>query len=98
AVRFRPILQISGDWDEFRTPGDIPCGALTGLTAQTQKRIIRWLYCMPASAGRIKDAPTKYYVALRFSLARKVGMLIAANPSTLFIFDNTANTEKESLL
>src|SRR2546430_1010035 len=79
----RPIVQLSGDWDEFRTEAGIPCGAVTGLTATMQKRIIRWLYCVPACAGKIKDATAKHYLALRLSLPRRVGMVIAANPSTL---------------
>ena len=37
-VRFRPIVQISGDWQEFSTPAGIPCGAVTGLTASMQMR------------------------------------------------------------
>jgi hypothetical protein len=43
-VRMRPIVQMSGDWQEFHTEHtQIPCGAVTGLTAQMQMRIIRWL-------------------------------------------------------
>src|SRR5262249_30243432 len=83
AVKLRPIVQLSGDWDEFRTEAGIPCGAVTGLTATMQKRIIRWLYCVPACVGKVKDPQAKYYLALRLSLPRSVGMIIAANPSTL---------------
>jgi len=97
-VRLRPILQMSGDWDEFRTEAGIPCGNLTGLTAQTQKRFIRWLYCPPAVSGRIKDTLAKYYVALRTALVRKVGMMIAANPSTLVNLARIGDQEKESLI
>jgi hypothetical protein len=97
-VRLRPIVQLAGDWDEFRTESGIPCGALTGLTAQTQKRIIRWLYCVPPCTGRIKDAAAKYYVALRFSMPRRVGMLIAANPSTLVSLARAGDQAKEELI
>ncbi len=48
-VRLRPIVQMSGDWQEFTTPAGIPCGSVTGLTASMQLRIIRWLYCVPGS-------------------------------------------------
>src|SRR5438132_11886699 len=82
-VKLRPIVQLSGDWDEFRTEAGIPCGSVTGLTAQMQMRIIRRLYCIPACVGRVKDAAAKYYLMLRLSVARQVGMVIAANPSTL---------------
>src|SRR5262245_33587095 len=97
-VKLRPIVQLSGDWQEFRSPAGTPCGSVTGLTATMQKRIIRWLYCVPACVGRVKDAAAKYYVALRLSLHRKVGMIIAANPSTLVNMARAGDHEKESLI
>jgi hypothetical protein len=97
-VKLRPILQLSGDWNEFRTEANIPCGAVTGLTAAMQKRIVHWLYCVPACVGRVKDARAKYYLALRLSLPRQVGMIIAANPSTLVNLARAADAEKEALI
>jgi hypothetical protein len=93
-----PILQLAGDPEEFHTEAGIPCGSLSGLTVRAQKRLIRFLYCMPAAASPIKDAAVKYYVALRLSLGRPVGMILAANPSTLAALARTLNEEKESLL
>jgi hypothetical protein len=98
SVRFRPIVQMSGDWQEFKTEAGIPCGAVTGLTATMQLRIIRFLYCVPASVGKVKDPAAKYYTALRLSLPRKVSMIIAANPSTLVNFAKAGDQEKESLI
>ncbi len=98
AIRLRPIVQISGDWDEFRTEAGIPCGAVTGLTATMQKRIIRWMYCVPACAGKVKDAAAKYYLVLRLSLPRRVAMIVAANPSTLVQLARVGDAQKESLL
>jgi hypothetical protein len=97
-VRARPIVQMVGDWDEFRTEAGIPCGALTGLTAHTQKRVVRWLYRVPAAASGIKDAHAKYYVAMRFSMNRTIGMLVAANPSTLLALARTGDQDKETLI
>jgi hypothetical protein len=97
-VRMRPILQLSGDWDEFRTEAGIPCGAVTGLTATMQKRLIRFLYCIPPCVGRVKNANAKYYLALRLSLPYQVGMVIAANPSTLVQLARLGDQEKETLL
>jgi hypothetical protein len=97
-TRLKPIVQFSGDWDEFRTEAGIPCGAITGLTAQMQKKIVHWLYCMPAAASRIHDTQAKYYTMLRLSLPRKVGMLIAANPSTLINFARFGDQDKEALI
>jgi hypothetical protein len=93
-----PMLQLAGDPEEFHTEAGIPCGSLSGLTVRAQKRLIRFLYCMPAAASPIKDAAAKYYVALRLSLGRPVGMILAANPSTLAALARTLNDEKESLL
>ncbi len=97
-VKLRPIVQISSDWDEFRTEAGIPCGSVTGLTAEMQKRIIRWLYCVPGCTGRIKDTNAKYYVVLRLSLPREVGMVVAANPSTLVNLAKAGDRYKESLI
>ncbi|MBI3822153.1 MAG: GH3 auxin-responsive promoter family protein [Planctomycetes bacterium] len=97
-VRLRPIVQMSGDWQEFFTETGIPCGAVTGLTAQMQMRIIRWIYCVPAIVGKVKDPAAKYYLALRLSMPRKAGMIIAANPSTLVSLARAGDAEKESLL
>jgi hypothetical protein len=94
----RPIVQLSGDGDEFRSPSGVPCGSVTGLTAAMQKRFVRWLYCVPACAGRIQDAAAKYYLALRLSLPSPVGMVVAANPSTLVNLARTGDREKESLI
>ncbi|HEY1378880.1 MAG TPA: GH3 auxin-responsive promoter family protein [Gemmataceae bacterium] len=93
-----PILQMAGDPEEFHTPAGIPCGSLSGLAVRSQKRLIRFLYCMPAAANPIKDSHAKYYVALRLSLGRPVGMISAANPSTLAALARLLNDEKEPLL
>lgn len=98
AARARPIVQLSSDWDEFRTEAGIPCGSVTGLTAQMQKRLIRGLYVVPPCTARIKDATAKLYVALRLSVPRHVGMIVAANPSTLLNLARLGDREKETLI
>lgn len=97
-TRLMPIVQMTGDSDEFRSECGIPCGTVTGLTARMQKRIIRWMYCVPPACGSIKNAPAKYYTALRLGLPRQVGMVMAANPSTLINLARLGDQEKESLL
>jgi hypothetical protein len=96
--KLRPILQVSGDWQEFRTAAGIPCGSVSGLTASMQKSIVRWLYCVPACAGTIKDAAAKYYVVLRLSMGRDVGTIITANPSSLVNLARAGDRDKESLI
>ena len=94
----RPLVQMVGDPDEYRTPAGIPCGNLTGFTAMVQKRMIRWLYAVPALAGTIKDSRSRYYLALRLSLPRPCAMFLAANPSTLVMLGRTLDLEKERLI
>lgn len=98
ATRLRPIVQMSSDWQEFRTESGIPCGSVSGLTASMQKRIIRWLYCVPPCVGCIKDAAAKYYVALRLSIPRNVSMIVAANPSSLVNMARIGDQDKEHLI
>ena len=97
-TKLRPILQLAGDCDEYRTEADIPCGSVTGLTAKMQMRIVQRLYCSPPWGGKIKDAEAKYYVALRLSLHRDLGLIIAANPSTLVSLARTGDQHKELLI
>jgi hypothetical protein len=63
-----------------------------------QKRIVRWMYCVPPCAGKVKDAAAKYYLALRLSVPRDVALIIAANPSTLINLARAGDHEKESLI
>ena len=98
AIKLKPVMQLVGDPEEYKTEAGIPCGNLSGFTAAVQKRIIRFLYSVPAIAGKIKDSPTRYYVALRFSIPRQVGLLSSANPSTLVALARVMDREKESLI
>src|SRR5205823_6743065 len=97
-IAMRPIVQLGGDPEEFRTPAGIPCGNLSGYTAMVQKRLIKWMYAVPYVTGKIKDAKARYYVALRFSIGRNVSQFMAANPSTLVQLARTLDHEKEHLL
>lgn len=97
-LAFRPIIQMVGDPEEYRTETGIPCGNLSGYTAQVQKRMIRWLYVVPPVSGKIKDPLARYYTVLRLGLHRPCSMFLAANPSTLLMLARTLNSEREHLL
>lgn len=97
-VFLKPILQLAGDADEYRTDANIPCGNLSGFTAQVQRKLMRWMYVIPPSTGKIKDAHARTYVALRFALPKKLGMLMSANPSTLVNLARFMDHEKENLI
>ncbi len=94
----RPILQIASDWRERFTTAGIPCGAITGLTASMQNPLVRSVYCMPPCGSRISDIESKYYIALRCSVNRNLGTIIAANPSTILAVVRLGDREKETLI
>jgi hypothetical protein len=94
----KPILQMVSDWREEFTPAGIPCGAITGLTAHMQNPLVRMTYCMTPDTTRIKEIEAKYYTALRLSVYRDVGMVTAANPSTLIAIARLGDREKETLI
>jgi len=95
---FRPIVQMAGDPDEFRTEAGIPCGAVTGLTARMQKAIVRLMYAVPAGVARIKDPQAKYYTVMRLALPLPVAMMVAANPSTMINLARAGDLHKETLI
>ena len=64
----KPILQMVGDADEYRTEAGIPCGNLSGFTAQVQKRVMRWMYVVPPATGKVRTL-TRTYIALRMACA-----------------------------
>jgi hypothetical protein len=98
-ARLKSILQLNSDCDEFRTEAGIPCGSVSGLTAQMQKRVVRRLYLVPAIACKIKDSVAKMYLALRLALTKKMlGMAISANPSTFIKFAQLGDEAKEDLI
>ena len=97
-VPMTPIVQMSGDWREELTEAGTPCGAVTGLTATMQNPVIKRLYAVPGSAGRIKDPTAKQYLAMRLSMPRQVGMVLAANPSTLVNLARFGNDYSDDLI
>lgn len=94
----KPIVQMAGDGDEFRTEAGIPCGAVTGLTATMQKHIVRKMYAIPPGVSRIKDPRAKYYTVMRLALPRPVGLFVAANPSTMLSLARAGDQHKETLI
>ena len=92
------ILQLASDWRESFTPAGIPCGAITGLTAQMQNPWSGSPTACPRSASKIKDVESKYYLALRLSVYRDLGATIAANPSTILAIARLGDREKSTLI
>jgi hypothetical protein len=94
----RGILQMASPMDERASPTGIPCGAITGLTARTQKRLVRRYYVVPFEVAHVADGAARYYAAMRFAAARDVAWLIAANPATLIRLAETADAHAQGLI
>jgi hypothetical protein len=97
-LALRPIIQMGGDPDEFRTSAGIPCGNLSGYTALVQRRIARKQYVVPPQCGKISDPVARYYVAVRAAVGKPVSFFTAANPSTLLTIARTLDSQRERLL
>ncbi|QDV15566.1 GH3 auxin-responsive promoter [Gimesia panareensis] len=99
SLKYHNIVQLTSNYDKFRTPGGAPCGNISGLIAAMQSPVVQSMYTVPGEVSRIDDAQLKYYTTLRLALAdRYVGMLTTANPSTLLHLARFADQEKESLV
>jgi len=93
----KKIVMVS-DWQEFNADSGIPCGSISGLSAQIQTPVFRWTYLLPAETSMVHDVEAKFYLAWRLGLVRDVGMLISPNPSTHVGFARFGDRHKESLI
>ncbi len=94
----RPILQISSPMRETVSPTGVPCGAISGLLAATQKRVVRRMYVVPAGVSGIPAAEARYYTTLRCGVGRDVGILTTANPSSTIRLIETGQEHAERLI
>jgi len=78
----RPLMTINSSMRESASPTGVPCGAISGLLAATQKFIVRRMYVAPRQAADISDALAKYYTILRCGVGRDVSIITTANPSS----------------
>jgi hypothetical protein len=94
----RPIVQITSPMDESRTEAGIPCGAITGLMAATQKRLVRKYYVTPREVAYIPDGRSRYYTIVRLAVAHDVAFLITASPATQLRLARTGDEHREHLV
>ncbi len=94
----RPILQISSPMRELDSPTGTPCGAISGLLAQTQKPIVRRMYVVPPEVAAVTEPVAKYYLTLRCSVGRDVAFITTANPSSTIKLIETGQAHAERLI
>jgi hypothetical protein len=99
AIHRLDIVQLSSDYDQFRTAGGTPCGNISGLVGAMQSPLVRGMYTVPLEVAKISDPEAKYYTALRLSIANKhVGVVMTANPSTLVHLGKMVDRDRDALI
>lgn len=98
AAFLRPIVQVSSRMDEARAPSGMPCGAISGLMAATQKRLVRKYYIAPAFLAGIDDAAAKYYTIMRLAVPADVAFAITASPATQLKLAQAADRHRDQLI
>lgn len=94
----RKVLQVSSPCEKETAAGGIPCGSISAALARHQNPIVRCLYATPAGLASISDAPSRYYLTMRFALLADVGTIVTANPSTLVVLAQTAERDAPRLI
>jgi len=94
----RPILQISSPMAESVSPTGLPCGAISGLLAATQKKIVRRMYVVPDGVSAIPDPEARFYTIFRCAVMRDVAIITTANPSSTIKLIETAQRHFERLV
>lgn len=94
----RHIVQVTSPMRDHDAPSGVPCGAITGLLAATQKRLVRQYYTSPLAVAGIADPVAKYYTIMRLAIPKDVSWLVTANPATLLLLARTADEHREQLI
>lgn len=94
----RHILQVTGRMEEQRTASGIPVGAITGLLARTQKRIVRRYYVWREELTALTCPIERYYALMRLAVMKDLAFAITANPATLIRLAQIMDDHRESLV
>jgi hypothetical protein len=94
----RPIVQISSSMRESSSPTGLPCGAISGLLAATQEKIVRRMYVVPMQVSEIRDAEARFYTILRCGIEKDIAFITTANPSSTIKMIETGQRHVERLL
>lgn len=94
----RPIVQVTSPMDEQRTSGGYPCGAITGLMAATQKKLVLRYYVAPLCVANICDTLAKRYTIMRLAMPADVAWIVTASPATVLQLAKTGEENAESII
>ena len=94
----RHIVQVTSPMDERRAPSGVPCGAITGIIAATQKRLVRRYYVAPLCVAYVSDPTARYYTIMRLALPRDVAFMVTANPATQLKLARAADSAADRII
>ncbi len=94
----RSIVQVTSSMDEERTSGDYPCGAITGLMAATQKRLVRKYYVSPLCVASISDTVARRYTIMRLAIPADVAWVVTASPATTLQLAKTGEAFAQTII
>lgn len=92
------VLVSSSSDEEERTPGGLPCGAISGYLARTQPRYVRGFYVLPYEVCRVKNVEAKYYLTLLHALRADVRLIATPNPSSILLLAEKMTAHAEDLI
>ncbi len=94
----RPLLQVTSPMDEERSTGGYPCGAITGLMAANQMRLVRKYYAAPLPVAHIPDSLARRYTIMRLAMPQDVSWMVTASPATVLQLARTGEAHAESII
>ena len=94
----RHIVQVTSPMDDHRSAAGVPCGAITGLLAATQKRLVRRYYTSPLAIAAIRDSRAKYYAIMRMAIPKDVAWMVTANPATLLALARIGHEARDRII
>ena len=94
----RSILQVTSPMDEETTSAGYPCGAITGIMAATQKKIVLRYYPAPLCVAYISDSFARYYTIMRLAIPADVAWIVTASPATVLKLAKTGDEQAESII
>ncbi len=94
----RPIVQVTSPMDEERSPAGYPCGAITGLMATTQKKLVQKYYVAPTTVALIPDRAARLYTIMRLAMIEDVSWMVTASPATMLQLAKTGDAHASSII
>lgn len=91
-------LHVVSPAAESYTEAGIPCGAISGLIAETMPWVIRQKYTPPLAVSMVKHPSSKYYLTGRIAVGRRVSYISTANPSSVLSVVRSLDENREKVI